>query len=209
MTSYHSYEPIRGHRLAHDPVGAIVAPRPIGWISTVSAAGVCNLAPYSFFGLFNYSPPVLAFSSVGRKDTVVNAERTREFVWNLATEELGAAMNASSAAVAPEIDEFEMVGLDPTPSTLVKPPRVAGAPASLECRVSEVFQLRTAAGTALDTWMVIGDVVAVHIAHDYLSGGVFDTAAARPLLRAGGPGDYFLPTRDECKVMLRPEPLTR
>jgi flavin reductase (DIM6/NTAB) family NADH-FMN oxidoreductase RutF len=209
MTTYHSYEPRLGHGLVHDPVSAIVAPRPIGWISTLSAAGVRNLAPYSFFGLFNYRPPVLAFSSVGRKDTVVNAEETREFVWNLASEEFGRQMNATSAAVAAEVDEFELVDLKTVPSSLVVPPRIAGVPASFECRVSEVVRLRTADGMDLDTWMIVGDVVQVHIDTTYLKNGEFDTAAASPLLRAGGPGTYFLPTDDRSTFMTRPEPLTR
>jgi len=209
MTAYYSYAPRLGHALPHDPVSAIVAPRPIGWFSTVSTNGVRNLAPYSFFGLFNYSPPIVAFSSVGRKDTVINAETTRELVWNLATEEFGAQMNASSAAVPAEVDEFDLVGLDAVASDLVAPPRIAGVPVSFECRVTDVFRMRTADGADLDTWMVIAEVVRVHIDVTYLRDGRFDTAEAGPLLRAGGPGDYFLPTRDRSAFMLRPRPLTR
>jgi flavin reductase (DIM6/NTAB) family NADH-FMN oxidoreductase RutF len=190
-------------------VSAIVAPRPIGWISTISTGGVRNLAPYSFFGLFNYRPPVLAFSSVGRKDTVVNAEQTGEFVWNLASEKLGPEMNATSVAVPAEIDEFELVGLEAVASESVKPPRIAEVPASFECRVCEVRQLRSADGMDLDTWLVIGEVVRVHIDTAYLKNGQFDTAGASPLLRAGGAGDYFLPTDERSAFMLRPEPLTR
>jgi flavin reductase (DIM6/NTAB) family NADH-FMN oxidoreductase RutF len=209
VSDFYSYDPARKHGLRHDPVSAIVAPRPIGWISTLSRTGVRNLAPYSFFNLFNYRPPVLAFSSVGRKDTVVNAESSGEFVWNLATEAWGPQMNATSAAVPPEIDEFEMVGLAALDSDVVRPPRVAQSPASFECLVSDVLRLRTAAGVDLDTWMVIGDVVRIHIDTAYLDDGRFDTAAANPLLRAGGPGSYYIPTDARSTFMVRPEPLTR
>jgi flavin reductase (DIM6/NTAB) family NADH-FMN oxidoreductase RutF len=100
----HFYEPAKGHGLPHDPFNAIVAPRPIGWISSRSAAGVLNLAPYSFFNGFNYTPPIIGFSSNGRKDSLCNIEETKEFVWNLVTRPLAQAMNATSAAVAPEVD---------------------------------------------------------------------------------------------------------
>ncbi|HEX8420142.1 MAG TPA: flavin reductase family protein, partial [Sphingomonas sp.] len=97
MTEWHFYEPQAGHGLPHDPLNAIVAPRPIGWISTMSAAGVRNLAPYSFFNLVNYHPPLIAFSSMGWKDSVANIAETREFVWNLVTRDLAEVMNATSA----------------------------------------------------------------------------------------------------------------
>ena len=92
MTDWHTYEPSAGHRLAHDPLNAIVAPRPIGWISTLSANGVANLAPYSFFNLFNYTPPLIGFSSMGWKDSVANIAATGEFVWNLVSRDLGEAI---------------------------------------------------------------------------------------------------------------------
>ena len=97
MTEWHSYEPASGHRLPHDPLNAIVAPRPIGWVSTLSADGVPNLAPYSFFNLFNYSPPLIGFSSMGWKDSVANITATGEFVWNLVSRDLGEAMNTTAA----------------------------------------------------------------------------------------------------------------
>ena len=109
MTDRHFYEPRHGHGLAHDPLNAIVAPRPIGWISTVNASGAVNLAPYSFFNLFSYKPPIIGFSSQGWKDTVANAGATGEFVWNLATRAQADAMNATSATVPPEVDEFDLV----------------------------------------------------------------------------------------------------
>src|SRR6266850_8175119 len=106
----HYYEPEKGHGLRHDPFNAIIAPRPIGWISTCSARGVFNLAPYSFFNAFNYHPPVVGFSSIGRKDTLENARATGEFVFNLATGALGAAMSRTSAFEPPEVDEFAAAG---------------------------------------------------------------------------------------------------
>src|SRR3954469_9458792 len=112
MPDFHFYEPRFGHGLPHDPFKAIVAPRPIGWISTVDAAGRVNLAPYSFFNGVSSNPPIVAFSSEGRKDSLVNAEATREFVCNLATEELAEAMNRTSASVEPGIDEMALAGLE-------------------------------------------------------------------------------------------------
>ena len=121
----HTYEPRLGHGLPHDPFNAIVGPRPIGWISTQSATGALNLAPYSFFTAFNYVPPIVGFASIGAKDTLRNIEATGEFVWNLATHDLADAMNQSCAAVPPEVSEFELAGLTPLASEKVRPPRVA------------------------------------------------------------------------------------
>jgi len=101
LSARHFYEPSQGHGLKHDPLNSIVAPRPIGWISTLGEDGKANLAPYSFFNLFNYNPPIIGFSSQGLKDCVTNARSTREFVWNLATRELAEAMNVSSATSLP------------------------------------------------------------------------------------------------------------
>jgi flavin reductase (DIM6/NTAB) family NADH-FMN oxidoreductase RutF len=187
----HSYEPKLGHGLPHDPFNAIVGPRPIGWISTRGAKGGLNLAPYSFFNAFNYVPPIIGFASIGHKDTVRNIEQTGEFVWNLVTRPLAEAMNASCAAVPPEVSEFELAGLTPVPSHLVNVPRVGESPVAFECRVTQRLQLTTAAGDTVPTWLTLGEVVAVHIARELLVDGVYDTAAARPLLRGGGPADYF------------------
>ncbi|SKD03815.1 NADH-FMN oxidoreductase RutF, flavin reductase (DIM6/NTAB) family [Burkholderia sp. CF099] len=186
----HFYEPSRGHGLAHDPLGAIVGPRPIGWISTRSAEGAFNLAPYSFFGVFNYEPPILAFSSVGFKDTVRNAQQTGEFVWNLVTRELAGPMNSTSAEVPADIDEFALAGLEASPSRMVAAPRVAQSPVSFECKVCGVMPLRRTDGSLLDTWMVTGEVVGVHIARALLNDAVYVTTAARPIMR-GGAADYF------------------
>ena len=187
----HFYQPSQGHRLPHDPFNAIVGPRPIGWISSQSSAGLLNLAPYSFFNAFNYTPPLIGFSSIGYKDTVRNIEETGEFVWNLVTRDLAEAMNLSCAAVAPEVNEFELAGLTPQASSLVKPPRVADCPVAFECKLSQLIRLRGANGVEVDSWLVLGEVIGVHIAENLLIDGVYDTAAAHPVLRGGGPADYF------------------
>lgn len=204
MDDIHFYEPTRGHGLRHDPLAAIVGPRPIGWISTVDKAGVSNLAPYAFFNVFNYTPPIVAFSSVGYKDTVRNAEATGEFVWNLVTRPLAERMNMTSAGVGPDEDEFALAGLTPVASRLVAAPRVQESPVSFECRVTRVMQLGKSDGEPVDTWMVLGEVVGVHIDRAFLSDGVYDTAAARPILRGGGLGDYFEVSRSTLFHMRRP-----
>jgi flavin reductase (DIM6/NTAB) family NADH-FMN oxidoreductase RutF len=187
----HFYEPRSGHGLPHDPFNAIVGPRPIGWISSMDAQGRLNLAPYSFFNAFNYTPPIVGFASVGAKDTLHNVRQTGEFVWNLVTRPLAEAMNASSASVAPEVSEFELAGLVPEPSRVIAVPRVADSPVSFECRVTQLIQLEGVDGAKVDTWMTFGEVVAVHISKALLKDGVYDTAAAHPVLRGGGPADYF------------------
>jgi flavin reductase (DIM6/NTAB) family NADH-FMN oxidoreductase RutF len=201
---FHSYEPAQGHRLAHDPLNAIVAPRPIGWISTVSADGVRNLAPYSFFNLFNYIPPIIGFSSTGWKDSVANAEATGEFVWNLATRAQAEAMNASSAMVTPDIDEFALAGLETLPSRLVKPDRVASSPVQFECKLTQLIRLETKEGRAVDQWLVLGEAVAIHIDQAMLENGVYQTARPHPILRGGGPADYFEITEQALFRMRRP-----
>jgi flavin reductase (DIM6/NTAB) family NADH-FMN oxidoreductase RutF len=204
VDSVHFYEVAQGHGLPHDPFKAIVAPRPIGWVSTLGPDGVPNLAPYSFFNAIGDAPPMIAFSSSGRKDSLTNAEATREFVWNMATRPLAEQMNRSSAPVAADIDEFTLAGLAAAPSRLVAPSRVAESPASLECRVVQITQLHDLDGAAIDQWLVIGQVVAVHIRTEYLSDGLFDTAAARPILRAGYRADYAEMTPDAMFRMIRP-----
>jgi len=187
----HSYEPAAGHGLPHDPFNAIVGPRPIGWIATRSAAGVLNLAPYSFFNAFNYTPPIIGFSSTTPKDTLHNARETGEFVWNLVTRPLAEAMNATCAPVGPEVDEFALAGLTPVASRKVHVPRVGESPVAFECKVTQIVQLQGADGTPAQAWLTLGEVVAIHVARDLLVDGIYDTAAALPVLRGGGPADYF------------------
>ena len=200
----HFYEPRLGHGLPHDPFNAIVAPRPIGWISTRSAAGALNLAPYSFFNAFNYTPPLVGFSSIGYKDTVRNVEETGEFVWNLTTGDLAEAMNRTSANVPPEVNEFQLAGLTPADSRIVKVPRVAESPVAFECRKTQVLQLQGADGALVDTWLVMGEVVAVHIAQHLLKDGIYDTAAAGHVVRGGGAADYFTIGPEQLFKMYRP-----
>ncbi|KQR07861.1 flavin reductase family protein [Xanthomonas sp. Leaf148] len=189
--SMHFYEPAHGHGLPHDPFNAIVGPRPIGWIGSRSAEGIANLAPYSFFNAFNYTPPIVGFASIGRKDSLRNIEATGQFTWNLATRPLAEAMNASAAMVPSEVDEFALAGLQMAPSRLIDAPRVAASPVSFECRLSQLVQLHSASGQAVETWLVLGEVVGVHLAHAALDNGVYDPAKVQTILRAGGPADYF------------------
>ena len=200
----HFYEPRSGHRLPHDPFNAIVGPRPIGWISSRNRAGALNLAPYSFFNAFNYTPPIVGFASIGYKDTVRNIEETGEFVWNLATRALAEAMNQTCAAVPPEVSEFELAGLTAAASRLVSVPRVLESPVSFECRSTQIVQLEGADGEKVRTWLVLGEVVAVHITKNLLKDGVYDSAAAGHILRGGGPGDYFTVGPEQLFRMYRP-----
>ena len=202
--TFHSYEPRQGHGLPHDPFNAIVGPRPIGWISTQSATGATNLAPHSFFNAFNYVPPIVGFASIGYKDTVRNVQATGEFVWNLATRDLAEVMNQSCAAVPPEVSEFDLTGLTPLPSTRVRPPRVAESPVTFECRSTQILQLQGVDGAPVDTWLVLGEVVAVHIDTALLKDGVYDTANAEHILRGGGPADYFTVGPEQLFRMYRP-----
>ncbi len=198
------YEPCKGHGLRHDPFNAIVAPRPIGWISTCAEDGSPNLAPYSFFNAFNYTPPLVGFASLGEKDSLRNARQTGEFVWNLVTQDLARAMNQSSAPVPPGTSEFALAGLDRAPSRVVRPPRVAASPVALECKVTQIIRLQTHSGAAVNTWLTMGEVVAVHIDDGLIQDGIYQTAAARPVVRGGGPGDYFSIGPEQLFRMTRP-----
>jgi flavin reductase (DIM6/NTAB) family NADH-FMN oxidoreductase RutF len=203
--SIHFYEPSKGHGLPHDPFNAIVGPRPIGWISSRSANGWVNLAPYSFFNAFNYVPPIIGFSTIGYKDTVRNVEETGEFVWNLVTRPLAEAMNTSCANVPPEVNEFDLAGLTQAPSRVVNVPRVAQSPVSFECKLTQVLRLQGSNGQVVDSWLILGEVVAVHIEKTLLKDGVYDTAAAQPILRGGGPADYFSISAEQLFKIYRPK----
>jgi flavin reductase (DIM6/NTAB) family NADH-FMN oxidoreductase RutF len=190
VTDFYFYEPSRGHGLAHDPFKAIVGPRPIGWFSTLDPQGQVNLAPYSFYNTLGDNPPIVGFSSSGRKHSVRNIEATGEFVANFVNKALVAAMNITSSEVAPGVDEMALAGLTPAPCRLVAPPRVAESPAALECKLLQIIQLHDLAGKPLEQYLVLGQVVGVHINPAYLVNGRFDTAGAQPVLRAGYRGDY-------------------
>ncbi|WP_413232729.1 flavin reductase family protein [Mycolicibacterium sp. 050158] len=201
----HHYRVADGTGLPHDPLNAIVGPRPIGWISSLSTDGVANLAPYSFFNAFNYRPPLVGFSSIGWKDTVANVDATGEFVWNLATRSVAGAMNETSASLPSDEDEFVRSGLTPVASSLVKPPRVLESPVNFECQLTQLIQLRNLDDETIPAWLVLGQVVAVHIDRELLVDGVYDTAKAHPILRAGGPADYAEIAPEAMFAMTRPD----
>ena len=186
----HFYDPREGHGLPHDPFKAILAPRPIGWISSLDEQGRVNLAPYSFFNGFSSNPPIVAFGSEGPKDSLRNVEATGEFVCNFVSRELAEAMNETAAPLPHGENEMLRAGLESAPSTRVRPPRVARAPAALECKLLQVVALSDVEGRPLRARMVIGQVVGVHIRREFLKDGIFDTAAAHPVARCGYRGDY-------------------
>jgi flavin reductase (DIM6/NTAB) family NADH-FMN oxidoreductase RutF len=202
MAEPYFYEPGKGHGLPHDPFKAIVAPRPIGWLSTVDPDGNVNLAPYSFYNAFCEAPPIVGFSSGGRKDSQRNIEATGEFVANLVTRKHALAMNLTSAAFPPGVDEMEHAGLAAAPSRLVRPPRVADAPAALECKLLLVLPLEDLEGRPTANTLLLGQVVGVHIHPAFLKGGLFDIAAAGTIARCGYRGDYAEVT--SVFEMLRP-----
>lgn len=173
------------HGLAHNPWTALVVPRPIGWISTLSEDGVANLAPYSFFNAVSGSPPFLMFSSAGRKNSQTNVEATGEFVANMATADLAQAMNTSSAEVAPDVDEFALAGLEKAPCKNVAVPRVAASPIAIECVLTQIVPLQTRDGTAGRSNLIIGEVVGIHIADHVIVNGMLDITRIRPLSRLG------------------------
>ena len=174
-----------GHPLPHDPFKAIVAPRPIGWISTVDRTGMHNLAPYSFFNAVSSAPPMVMFASVGWKDTVTACVETGEFVVNLASDELREQMNATSAPLPRDRSEFPHAGLTPAPCRLVRAPRVLEAAAALECRVLEIFSPKALDGSEIESQIVIGQVVGIHLADRCVVDGRFDITRARPIARCG------------------------
>ena len=180
----------RAPGLAHDPFKALAVPRPIGWIATLGPDGVPNLAPYSFFNAISDRPPMVMFSSGGTKDSLRNILETGEFTCSIANQALTDAMNLSSAPVAPGVNEFALAGLDAAPSMLVKPPRVAQAPAAFECRLWKTIDLPVVPGrpggpAPMGYTMVIGEVVAVYIDDRYIRDGIVDTGAMRTLARLG------------------------
>lgn len=202
---YYYYEPEAGHGLPHDPLNAIIGPRPIGWIATQNAKEQRNLAPYSFFNCFNYRPPIIGFASSGCKDSLRNILETGEFVWNLTTRALAEQMNETSATLPHGEDEFVRAGLTPLAGRRVKAPRVAESPVNFECRLSQHWQLTSASGDPIDTWLVLGEVVAVHIDSRLLEQGVYQTAKAQPVLRAGGPTAYYSISEAQRFDLVRPD----
>ncbi len=185
------YEPGRTtHGLPHDPFKSCVVPRPIGWISTVDAQGRDNLAPFSQFQNVTFDPPIVLFSanqdSTGRrKDSVRNAEQTGEFVWNMATWDLREAVNTSAQEVPPEVDEFELAGLEKVASRLVRPMRVKASPIQFECVYLNTLRF-PGQGRMGSADVVFGRVVAVHIDDEVLDArGLVDILKIRPIARMG------------------------
>lgn len=181
------YKPQDGHGLPHNPFNAIVTPRPIGWISSRDSDGNDNLAPYSFFNAVAYVPPQVMFSSTGQKpdregtkDSVSNIRDTGVFCVNIVEYAMRDAMNASSATVNKNIDEFARAKLEKTPCETIDCARVSGTPAALECKLTQILQLPGAANFA-----VFGEVTGIHMRDDCLSDGLFDITRFHPLARLG------------------------
>ena len=180
------YDAIKNdHGLRYDPFKAIVAPRPIGWITSMSAKGEINLAPYSYFNGVSNRPNIVMFSSEGLKDSVAFVEETREFVCSLTTWDQRDEMNATAAPLARGVNEMERAGLKAAPSRLVKPPRVAGSPCALECKLLKIVGLDDIDGKRTDRYVVFGQVIGVHIDDRFIVDGLLDTAAMKPIARCG------------------------
>lgn len=180
------YDPRRNdHGLSHNPMTALVVPRPIGWISTVSRLGVVNLAPYSFFNVVSGAPPFVMFASKPRKDSQRNAEETGEFVANMATYDLREAVNASSAEFGPAVSEPEHIGLEMAQCREVKPPRVKRSPVALECKYFKTVELVSSDGTRNASSVILGEVVGIHIDDSVIVNGHIDVTRMQPLARLG------------------------
>lgn len=192
------------HGLPYNPFKAIVAPRPIGWISSMSAQGEINLAPYSFFNGLTDHPPTVMFASEGRKHSVAFAEETGEFVCNFANYALRDQMNATSAEFARGVNEMDKAGLASAPSRMVKPPRVRDSPCALECRWLQTIRLSDLEGRITERYVVFGQVVGIHIDDAFIKDGKLDTAAMQPIARAGY-ADYFVGTAETRFSIARPK----
>ncbi len=175
----------RAAGLQHNPFKAIVAPRPIGWISAVSKAGEINLAPYSFFSALQSNPDLVMFSSDGKKDTIAFVEETGEFVCSLATYDLKQEMNMTSAPLPRGSSEFVHAGLTMAPSRIVKPPRVAESPTAMECKLLQIISPNQLSGDTAGCHIVIGQVVGFHIDERFVENGRLNTAAMMPIARCG------------------------
>lgn len=181
------YRPgIDQHGLPHNPFKAIVAPRPIGWISTLDEQGRANLAPYSFFNGVGDEPPMVMFATTGRKigrdeekDSLSNIRATGEFCASIVSSALRDAMNTSSGHYAPGEDEFEMAGLTKGASQVVAPPFVADAPVGLECKLYKEVKMPG------ESWVIFGEVVGIHIRDEFLRDGILDVTTYQPLARLG------------------------
>jgi flavin reductase (DIM6/NTAB) family NADH-FMN oxidoreductase RutF len=176
---------LQDHGLPHDPFKAIVTPRPIGWITALNARGEVNLSPYSFFNAVSSRPHIVMFSSEERKDAVAFVEETGEFTCSIVSKALAQQMNLTSAPLPRGQSEYAHAGLQMAASKFVKPPRVADAPAALECKLLSVQQLSDLDGRAIPRWMVLGQVVGIFMDDALIKDGRFDTAGANPIARCG------------------------
>jgi flavin reductase (DIM6/NTAB) family NADH-FMN oxidoreductase RutF len=181
------FEPDQRDRtlLPHDPFKAMVIPRPVGWISTMSRAGALNLAPYSYFNGFSSTPRIVGFSSEGEKDSAAFAEETGEFVWSMATWPLREQMNATAAPLERGRSEFEYAGLETAPSRLVKPPRVKDSPAAMECKVTQMVEILDLDGKDTGRRLVLGRVVGMHVDERFVKNGRLDAVAMQTIARCG------------------------
>lgn len=196
------YQPKNGHQLPHNPLKAIVTPRPIGWIGTRSKEGALNLAPYSFFNVICDNPPLLMFCSSGYKDSVAFVEETGEFTANMVGAHLAKEMNATSVNSPRGVSEFDYAGLTPAACEMIKAPRVAEAYAALECVAVEVKRLTGKDGALAESYMVIGEIVGVHIDEAILVDGRIDITKSQPVSRLG----YMdFATTDKVYEMFRPK----
>ncbi len=203
------YKTTDHHGLRYDPFNALVAPRPIGWISSVDKAGQVNLAPFSYFNAISKRPPMVMFAcnahhltAGGDKDTLKNVRETGEFVANIATLSLKDAVNLSSKPVDRDCNEFDLTGLTPVESSIVTPPRVAESPANLECKVIDIVPMLEDPATGQKNTVVFGHVLAVHIQDQYVEDGYVRTDLIQPLARLG----YFeYSAVEETFTIPRPE----
>jgi len=180
------YEPRNNdHGLPRDPFKAIVSPRPVGWITSMSANGEINLAPYSFFNAVSDAPPIVMFSSDGYKDSIAFVAETKEFVCNLAIYDLLAAVVTTGISYPRGINEMIEAGLDPVPSRLIRPPRVKASPCALECKLLQIVDLDDLDGKPAHRHVAFGQVVGIHIDDRFIKDGRLDTAAMRPIARCG------------------------
>jgi flavin reductase (DIM6/NTAB) family NADH-FMN oxidoreductase RutF len=190
------YEPQkRPPSLVHNPFNAIVGPRPIGWITSMSLNGEINLAPYSFFNSVSRDPPMVMFASEGRKDTICFVEETGEFVCNLAVWDLREDVKETSWSFPRGVNEMMTTGLEPVPSVLVKPPRIKASPCALECKWLQTIRLDDRDGKPSPRFIAFGQVVGIYIDERFIREGLVDTAAMKPILRAGY-HDYFVANED-------------
>lgn len=184
-------EVARGHGLARDPFKALIATRPIGWVSTMNTRGEVNLSHYSFFNLIAERLHLVSFSSQEHKDSMIFAEEGGDFVCNLANWDLRHEVNTSAMPFPRGVNEIDAVRLLAEPSRLVRPPRVADAAGALECQWIDTVQLKGVGGKPAEYFLVIGEVLGIHIDDRFLTDGQLDTAAMRPIMR-GGYQDYFM-----------------